>query len=320
MALDIHKYYSNGKLLLTGEYVVLDGALSLALPSTYGQYLSVTKTESKKMTWESRDDYNSTWFKTTLNADVLKTLNTDADTTTIVESSSNKEIVKTLLKILAAAKSLNPSFLNDDGYEITTTLTFPRNWGLGSSSTLINNIARWANIDAYQLLWKSFPGSGYDIACAQQQQPVLYRVNNKKPVVKPVEFYPPFADQLYFVHLNKKQNSREGIQRYQNRKENKVDVINTISDITKKITATKTLNDFETLITEHETLIAGLLQLPKIKDRLFSDYFGTIKSLGAWGGDFILATGNKETLSYFKTKGFSTVIPYDQMVIKNNHL
>ena len=34
-------YYSNGKLLLTGEYVVLDGAEALAVPTRFGQNLTV---------------------------------------------------------------------------------------------------------------------------------------------------------------------------------------------------------------------------------------------------------------------------------------
>ena len=34
-------FYSNGKLLITGEYLVLDGAKALALPTKYGQYLTV---------------------------------------------------------------------------------------------------------------------------------------------------------------------------------------------------------------------------------------------------------------------------------------
>ncbi len=39
-------------------------------------------------------------------------------------------------------------------------------------------------------------------------------------------------------------------------------------------------------------------------DKIFLDYFGQTKSLGAWGGDFILATGNKDTPKYFKNKGY----------------
>jgi hypothetical protein len=48
---------------------------------------------------------------------------------------------------------------------------------------------------------------------------------------------------------------------------------------------------------------------------LFNDYKGAIKSLGAWGGDFILVTGNEDSISYFKKKGYNTIIPYSKMVL-----
>ena len=40
------KFYSNGKLLITGEYFVLNGALSLALPTVYGQHLEINDNDS----------------------------------------------------------------------------------------------------------------------------------------------------------------------------------------------------------------------------------------------------------------------------------
>jgi len=45
----LETYRSNGKLLLTGEYVVLDGALSLALPTTLGQRLTVEKNKTSQL-------------------------------------------------------------------------------------------------------------------------------------------------------------------------------------------------------------------------------------------------------------------------------
>ena len=70
---------------------------------------------------------------------------------------------------------MNPEFLqSEQGFLVKTNLTFPRDWGLGTSSTLINNIAQWAKVDAFQLLWNSFSGSGYDIANAQYNTPILY--------------------------------------------------------------------------------------------------------------------------------------------------
>ena len=73
--------------------------------------------------------------------------------------------------------------------------------------------------------------------------------------------------------------------------------------------------DFENLINQHEKIIGNVLKKQPIKERLFSDYFGCIKSLGAWGGDFILATGNIDTPNYFKQKGYETIIKYDDMIL-----
>jgi mevalonate kinase len=43
-------FYSNGKLLITGEYLVLDGATAFALPTKIGQNLIVEKTLIIKFT------------------------------------------------------------------------------------------------------------------------------------------------------------------------------------------------------------------------------------------------------------------------------
>ena len=40
------------------------------------------------------------------------------------------------------------------------------------------------------------------------------------------------------------------------------------------------------------------------------------KVLGAWGGDFILASGGENTVDYFKDKGYTTVIPYREFILK----
>jgi hypothetical protein len=46
-------FYSNGKLLLTGEYVVLDGAEALALPTRFGQNLKVKQGVTQELKWLS---------------------------------------------------------------------------------------------------------------------------------------------------------------------------------------------------------------------------------------------------------------------------
>ena len=229
---------------------------------------------------------------------------------------SSETIAETLQNILQEARKLNPDFLQTEkGFIVKTNLTFPQNWGLGSSSTLINNIASWANVNAFDLLWNAFSGSGYDIACAQNDSAIFYQLENKKPSVTEVNFSPTFTDDLFFVYLNQKQNSREGIKRYREKKQHIDKEIQLISEISKNMSTVNNLSDFEQLILEHENIISSIVELPKVKDRLFSDYSGEIKSLGAWGGDFVLATGNNESVDYFNTKGYSTVIPYKEMVL-----
>lgn len=300
------EFYSHGKLLLSGEYLVLDGALSLAVPTVFGQSLIVEEITSAKIYWTSLSNTDAIWFEAVINLNTL-----------LVEKSNSPEVSITLLKIITEAKKLNPNFLiSGKGARVTTKLEFPQNWGLGSSSTLINNIAQWAAIDAFELLWNSFSGSGYDIACAQNSHAITYQLKNKKPLVQQVNFDPSFKNKLFFVHLNQKQNSREGIAQYRKYKENKTIALKRSTELTKAMLNSTVLSEFEILIDDHEALISSIIQLPKIKDQLFPDYFGCIKSLGAWGGDFVLVTGDETTASYFKNKGYETVIPYTEMVLK----
>src|SRR5690606_18404617 len=186
-------YYSNGKLLISGEYLVLDGALSLAVPTTFGQSLIIEPIHMPKIIWKSFDDNGIVWFEDEF---LIKPF------TSLI--SPQNEVSKRLVQILNAAKSINPEFLNSNqGFKVTTTLTFPKNWGLGTSSTLINNISQWANVDAYLLLKNTFGGSGYDIACAQHNHPISYQLEYGKPMVKKLEFSPSFKHHLYFIHWNK---------------------------------------------------------------------------------------------------------------------
>ncbi|MCX2679951.1 GYDIA family GHMP kinase [Galbibacter sp. EGI 63066] len=301
-------YHSNGKLLISGEYVVLDGALSLALPTKFGQSLRILATKGKYIRWTGISHQGKIWFEAEIDINSLH-----------ISNSTDEKTAKTLANILSAAKKLNPEFLsNTAGIEVTTTLDFPQDWGLGSSSTLINNIASWAEVDAFQLLFDSFSGSGYDIACAQSNGALTYQLHKNHPTVTPVDFKSGFSNSLFFVHLNKKQNSREGIARYRDHTNTrkKEQAIKNISGITEAMLKTKSLSDFEKLINQHEDIIASIIGLPKVKDLHFSDFNGSIKSLGAWGGDFILATGERAYIhSYFMGKGYNTILSYHEMIL-----
>lgn len=310
------QFYSNGKLLLTGEYVVLDGALSFALPTKYGQTLTIKELDSPVLLWSSLDEKGEIWFHTSLQLELFR--NSDVKIPNELEYllASTDKVSKMLLKILLEAKRLNSNFLNGKmGYEVHTNLSFPRDWGLGSSSTLINNIAQWASVDPFALLSKTFNGSGYDIACAQHNRPIIYQIKSRDRFIKEIEFNPPFKDALFFVHLNRKQNSREGITRYKDQEFDKETLINKISELTEECISCTEITRFKELMNTHELLLADILNLRPVKENLFPDFVGSIKSLGAWGGDFVLAIGDTNSPEYFMNKGYKTVIPFAEMIL-----
>lgn len=303
----IWKHYAHGKLLLTGEYAVLDGALALAVPVRYGQALRATAgTEPGQLSWISLDQHGNCWFEARFSLDDLEAI----QTTDIV-------IAGTLQQILRACRQKNPDFLNT-GCTVTTQTDFPREWGLGTSSTLIALLARWAEIDPYAVLFETMGGSGYDIACAFAGGPLLYALQNRHPHVEHIDFHPPFADHLFFVFLGKKQNSREGIRRYRELVQEKTGLVGLVSGITRQCLHCRDLPTFNRLLLEHERLIGQALGIPRAQELYFPDFPGVVKSLGAWGGDFVLAAGEgppEETRAYFAEKGFSTCIPYRDMVL-----
>ena len=200
------------------------------------------------------------------------------------------------------------------GYDVDTELTFPRNWGLGTSSTLINNIAQWFGIDAYGLLWDSFGGSGYDIACAQHEGAIIYSCDERIPSVKQIDFNPSFTPNLYFVYLNQKQDSRSAIEAYRKKQDQATETVSQINAITAKIVKTLNLDAFCALLEAHEATVSAILERPPVKEILFPDFKGAVKSLGAWGGDFVLAAAPNDPTLYFKSKGYHTVISYQDMI------
>jgi len=299
-------FYSNGKLLITGEYVVLDGAKAFALPTKFGQYLIVEEGTQELIEWISYDSDGSVWFE-----DKISFLE-------IIEKASfeSDSVKTTLVEILHDAYKMNPEYIsNGNGYRISTELTFPKKWGLGTSSTLINNIAQWLQIDAFELLNSSFGGSGYDVACAQNNTAILYQLVNDKPIVEVVKFNPIFADKLFFVYLNKKQNSRNAITSYFG-KNNNIDKLLTIfNDLTDKVLEAKDPKEFAFALQQHEIELSVVLELTTVKEALFPDFNGVIKSLGAWGGDFVLSISKDNPKSYFEQKGYEIVIPYEDMIL-----
>ena len=315
------KLQKNGKLLISGEYAVLDGALALAMPTQFGQKFHIDHQQnSEVLIWQALDETNQLWFEAHINLASDKILSTN-----------NQELAQALLKVLMAAVRLNPDFSNQTkGACITSHLDFPRSWGLGSSSTLIAAVAQWSQTNPFDLSTMSFGGSGYDVAAADQSGAFTYKIGTTAPQVTPVVIKWPFDHHIYFVHRNKKQNSRESIAHYRKTQLNH-GWIQEISAITQAMIHVSSHQEFGVLLKQHEQLIAQGLALTPVQEEFFKDFPGTIKSLGGWGGDFMMVLGPESegdnngpylpgtkanfTANYFKEKGFSAIIPYHNMIL-----
>jgi mevalonate kinase len=316
--------FANGKLLLTAEYAVLDGAIALALPTKFGQSLDIKPSKTNDLDWSSFDANGKMWFSATFDFDTFKATKTsDATVSTMLETIFAAALHLKYDNTVAKNRGFRtPQYILP--FSAETHLTFPRDWGLGTSSTLITNVARVFNVNPYALLAATFGGSGYDIACATADSPILFHLENNVAVAEKAAFAPSFSDNLYFVYLGKKQNSRDGIEAYKAQKTAKNGLytegsfLKEISDLTTAFLTVSDLKMFEKLIIQHENLIASIIELQRAKTLFFADYWGEIKSLGAWGGDFVLATSDRnteETKKYFKLKGFETVLTYNEIIL-----
>ena len=302
----VQKYYSHGKFLLTGEYLVLKGAMALALPLKLGQSLTIETVCTPSLQWNAYK-HNGPWFSVTMNTENLEIINSD-----------DQPKAEKLSEILKAVKQLNPAAFKD-GLCFETRLDFDPNWGLGSSSTLIANLARWANVNPYELLKLTFGGSGYDIACATAEQPIYYQLIDNQPNVEIIDFNPSFAEHLFFIYQGQKQSSSKEIKAFL-AKSNPIDLqkdIEAVSEISRAVPKCQSLEEFAMLMQCHERIISRCIGQEPVQKR-FPDFEGVLKSLGAWGGDFILAAtrwGENQVKEYFKGKGLEVVFGYKEIVL-----
>jgi mevalonate kinase len=288
----------NGKLLITGEYLVLDGALALALPVSRGQSLTFTYNEesSDTLVWKSLDNQGQEWVNKTFSKSIKSSY-----------VSPDDQSFHALLK--------HTVFEDEKLAAVTCRLAFDRQWGLGSSSTLIYCLANHYQCNPYELSAKSFGGSGYDIACAGHHSPILYQRNLEEPYSPTVEqatWSPIFTDQIYFIYLGKKQNSRDAIAHYKelNQAEKPIGAMN---ELTQSVNNSADFKETAYLIQKHEHLMASVLKTPCLDEKLWKDPALVSKSLGAWGGDFcmVLFQGPIDDLRKIASRhGLDTVLPW----------
>ena len=287
------RYYSSGKLLLFGEYLVLKGSVCLAIPLKFGQSLEIM--------WSSSIN-GKIWF-TAIYSNDLELLR-----------SSDNDLAQTLKKLFSFIKIKKPSLFKS-GLIFKMDADFRLEWGFGSSSTLISCLAQWSKIDPFILSNNTFGGSGYDIACATAQTPVLYEMDTNQSVA--VYLFPKVTSKILFIYSGKKQKSANEISKFNSIKifDEQVKKMNSI--VLSAIKATQ-IEDFENCIFESEKILSEILKMLPIKESQFKNYPYYIKSLGAWGGDFFMATFRKENEArdYFANAGFPIQFNFNELIKK----
>ncbi len=295
--------FSPGKLMLTSEYFAMDGALVLAVPTKLGQeFYFEEKYDGKSLIFWEAYHQNKLWLKAVIDYKNWQIIETNI-------TSSAEFILKTLKNVQSLSTI---KFKNDFTYHLKTNLQFPADYGLGSSSTLMTNLAEWAEIDPFHLNSISLGGSGYDIAVAKEKSAVLFQ---SKPEItyERTNFNPSFKDELIFIHLNQKQDSREGINFYKSKTKSQK-LVYEFSNLTRNILVCNELGNFSELMLIHEQQISKFLEIPTVRERFFADIPVFVKSLGAWGGDFVMSSKFDGFEDYFWEKGFRTIFNWKDLI------
>jgi hypothetical protein len=302
------EFHANGKLLITGEYLVLAGAKALAFPVRFGQHMTIRETRQPIIDWTSSST-GGTWFTARFDLDTLKIISTD-----------KRKTATDLVKILVAARRLNGDFLSGpSGSKVKIAADYPLEWGLGSSSTLTFLVACWAGVKPYDLFRMISQGSGYDVACAGRSELLYYPVRKGQPEISVACAGRALHENTYFSYLGHKQDSRkEGAAFLGDQNYSEIDLAE-ISRLSSEICETDLTGELIRLVDEHEFILSTILKREPIARR-FPSFPGTVKSLGAWGGDFAMFVSPMEpeaVVGHLKWLGFNKVFSFRELEIKS---
>ncbi|MCK4745619.1 MAG: hypothetical protein KAT15_01215 [Bacteroidales bacterium] len=305
--------YAHGKLLISAEYMVLHGSKALALPLRLGQSLQRIRTENTHaLRWRAfyKDHL---WFRATFDPGTLKIID-----------SSDPDKADYLKKMILACIELNPSFQEElFRLDVETHLEFAPEWGFGSSSTLTALLAEWAEVNPLDLHFMTSDGSGYDVACAIADGPVLYRLRDNAPHYQHVPFHPPFSNHLYFAWLGRKQPTALHLEKVTGTLQPGYETIHQFSGFTEDMVESTDLVSFRELMEEHEEVLSKQLGVEPVSTSRFPGIPGTVKSLGAWGGDFMMIASEaneKELFDYLYERDIKVIYRYGDLVYDGSEL
>jgi hypothetical protein len=296
----MNSIFSAGKIILMGEYAVLHGSDALCLPLATGQNLSAKPSDENLIQWKWKYRQH-----------ILADFSLFCDSLESNQPSTGDfRWARALIELI---RQHNPYFLTT-GTILEFENFFPPEWGLGSSSATISSLCRMAGVDPYIINAAHTGGSGADIAATTAPGWFLYRKTNNSPLVWPLPFDYPHAGNSFFIYTGKKQATQSHVK----------EISHSIQaeDIDWKLTnaplyrflCCSTVPEAMKCISDHEQIIGNAIQMEAVGNR-FDDFPGRIKSLGAWGGDYLLAVTQQDEAfvrNYFHQRELNTVFNWHE--------
>ncbi|PLX14759.1 MAG: hypothetical protein C0599_18200 [Salinivirgaceae bacterium] len=289
--------------MITGEYLALQGATTFAVPLIFGQELEIEEVSHSLVYWR-------TLFKDKIIFHAIF----ETDQFNVLET-SDTEKSSWIKSVFLAIRDQKEDFLVDSGAEATATIDLHMNYGWGSSSSFITNLCKWADVNPFWVNMKVGGGSGYDIACATVSQPILYHNESNLPKYKEVDYHPEFTQNMWFIFQENKMNTADAIRGFRSKRVNET-VISRVSEISQEWIKADSIDKIMELMREHEKLLSECVNMDSIAKQ-YEDFNGEVKSLGAWGGDFMLAVSpmsGADVISYFENKGRPTMFNWLEIV------
>jgi len=240
--------------------------------------MKVTEGSGAELHWITKDHNKEKWFECKLSLIDFS-----------IEKTSDEEKATFIQTLIKSAAELNSDFLSQwKKYRVTAQLEFDPDWGWGSSSTLITNIAQWAELSPFELYFDTQSGSGYDIGAALSSGPILYQKNENELSFEGFDVDSDFWNNIYVFYQGQKSSSAKAVSSWKIQKKWKSKDIEQISEMAKKIGNGCSVSEAMEVFREHENLLSKLLNQSPLQES-YPAYEGVIKSLGAWGGDFAMA-------------------------------
>lgn len=295
--------YSSGKLILMGEYAVLHGMDALCIPLKAGQTMMVDSSNDDHIhwSWKYKDRYLADF---TLHKESLEVLTCRHGDPSWV------------IRLINHIRSKSEDFLKNRGRIIRFDNQFPPEWGLGSSSATISSVCRYAGVDPFHINEILTGGSGADIAAATANQWFIYR-KAQPPVSWSLPFPFRLAHHVWFVYSGSKQATASHIQEVKNTRNTfNISLLPHVNWLVYRFITASALPELSFIVQEHESVISQLI----LKDPVgadFPDFPGKIKSLGAWGGDFLMAVSQQDEAfvkNYFATRGYPEVFSWEYFI------